>query len=352
MSVLGGEGLEEGFVHALEGRHDAGQGGGGGGMLLLIVLGCRTPGGSGCGNIKGGHEIGLLGGRGLGTVAKELRDLGSKAVAALHIHAQGGTDEHQGTETAMGRAVGHADMAVVEQVVEGGCLGTLVAYSIGVLDTTVEDGYQLVLDIIDEMVVEKGLDGARQVKVGGLVARELQRLLATEEGNAQGDADAMGGMLDVEHHRLGILEAALGNDNGIEIVDILDGRTEGKALAVLTTEGDEGCHHLVGHDDATTFATEVEMHVQTAFAIPAAADQTCHLDGTGLDEHKMVHGATKGVDIVSILRLLGQILGILVGDGLGEKLVRHKVLEEAQTFLSALLILLLQVVLYQLRLEM
>ena len=39
-------------------------------------------------------------------------------------------------------------------------------------------------------------------------------------------------------------------------------------LSILTTQGDERLHHLVGHDDTTLVTTEVEVHVKTLLTVP------------------------------------------------------------------------------------
>ena len=343
--------FEEILVHALDGRQKALKGLGDFGMLPLIALGCCAVVGIGGGDIEGGEHIRLLLSGGLDNTVEQLGELTDQRLAAVSIDTQDGTDEHQGTETTTRGTVGHIDMTVVEQMVEGGALGLFDARHRGVLDTTVEDGNEFVLDMVDEMIAEQALDGTRQVEVGGLIARECQGLLAMEEGNAQGDADAMGGVLHVEDLGLGILEGAGGDDSGVVVVDVLNGRTEGEALAVLAAQGDEGLHHRIGHGDATAGTTPIEVHVQAALTVPRATDKTGHLVGAGLDEHEVVHGTAKVVGISSIATLFSDILGIGIRDGLGQELIGYEILEKATAFPLTLLILLLQVVLNMLGLE-
>ena len=89
-----------------------------------------------------------------------------------------------------------------------------------------------------------------------------------------------------------------------------------------------------------------------ALSMITATDKPGYLGGTGLDKHEIVHDTTQVVGLVGIFRLLIDILGILVGHGLGKELVGHEKLEETLPLLSAMLILHLQIMLYQLWLEM
>ncbi len=329
-------------------------------MLLLEVLGGGAVVGIGRGDIQGGQEVGLgLGGSDelageecLGLVGsdelagEECLEFGDEGGAALDVEAQGCADEHEGAEATVGRSVGKSDVTVVEQVVEGDGFVTVVTGVMGMLDAAVEDVDELRFDMVDEMFAEECLNGQGQMEVGGLVAGEREGLLAIEEGNAQGDADAGGGMLDVEDLGLGILEGAGGDDDGVVVFDVLDGWSEGEALLVLAAEGDEGLHDAVGHGDAAAGVTEVEMQVEASFEVPGLADEACELVGAALDEHEVAHGAPHVVGFLGVVLLFLEVLGVGVRDGLGEELVGDEILEEAQAFLAALLVLPLQEILY------
>lgn len=189
------------------------------------------------------------------------------------------------------------------------------------------------------------------MKVGWLVVMELQQFLAIEEVNTQGDTDTVGGVLDIEDLGLGILEAALGDDNGIEIFDVLERRTEGETLLVLATEGDKGGHHRIGHGDTMTVMTDIAVHMEMTFTVPGTGDETGNLLVAGLDEHEIMHGATQVVTVTSVTFLVGEVLGIRIGNGLGKEHIRNEIFEKTQMLSSAFLVFELELTLDELGFE-
>ncbi len=342
---------EEPPVEPGDDGHDAADGATVFAVGLPVCLGGRAAGGSARGDIEGGLDERLVGGGDGGVALQLCRQLCGDVPAALHIEAQGGADKHQRTEAQVGGEVGHADVAVVEDAVQQLLFRLLADGQRRRPQTAVEDGEQRALHIVDEAVVEEALHGAGEVDVveAGILQHEC--LLATEEGQPEGQADAAGGMLHADDLGLGILEGTTLDDDGVAAVDVGDGRSEVEALQALAAEGDELAHLLVGHGDMLAAAGVVEEQVEAALAVPVAVDEADNLAGAGPDEQEAAEGLPQAVGLAGVAGLLLGILRIFVGHGTGQEGVGHEILQQHAAPLPALRVLLLELTLYLLGLE-
>ena len=251
------------------------------------------------GEEQDGQAEGFLVGGGSHGGVHHAADSWDEGFPGLPVPAQDGAEQHQRLEVAVRGGV--FELQVMQDAVSVELVHVLTAGLVGVAvqDAAAEDAQQVSLERPDELRLEEVLHAAGDFHVGERAVVELHHDLVPEQGNAEGQADAVGSVVHLEDGGLAVLEDAAPDVHRLVGRHLLAVGGEGEALALPDEEEYERPHLLLADLYRRAGLRAVVVQVEPPLAVPVHAGQFCNLPFRGLDEDKAVEAVAQAVVVVS-----------------------------------------------------